>query len=341
MNISTRRRARVLVALMAAALAVLASAGSAVAEGPGPLWHGGSPSGSGMHLALWQGGTIEQAAATPGARSLWASFDGQLHGYVVGGPAFVNDQFRARFAAGVIPAGQPMLLVLGLTPDASAEEVIEAFLADLESAAPPGSSEPALIRTLSRLTEATRSRLATSGQVAGFIGVQDLPDLGATLTLRSQTQARAHVHAVLHYTGGDAEREFLLLRERERWHIDWVDAHPVGAEASPEQVVHAFVAHFIASGPPAPTPHPAIRASELLTEAVREALPDDVPLASALAVLVGVQDVPDMGFDVATATVVGGQATVVVTLHYSGGDATRTFTLALEDGAWRIEAVGP
>lgn len=329
-------------ALVVAALLAAAAFGVPSAEGQnGLLWHGGAPHTSGVHLATWNGGSIVQAAATPGARSLWVTVEGRLEGYVVGAPAFVNAQFRARFPDGMLAAGTPIVVVIDAPADESPIAIVEGFLADLELAAPPQSQEHALIRSLSRLTEAARARFSTSGELAGFLGVQDLPDAGVMLRLASETQTEVRVYVQLGYTGGDAEREFVLAREHDRWRIDWIDAFPLDAGSSPDAVVRAFIAHFIASAPPAPTPRPSTRAAELLTVSTRDALPTDLPLSSALAGLVGVQDVPDQGFEVGSPVIQADQATVAVVLHYSGGDTARTVSLVLQDEGWRIARISP
>jgi len=338
-HIANRATAAVVITLVLLGAAAFLLLPHATAESSGTGWRHGAPATAGFHLVAWEGGTIQQAAATPGARSLWATVDGRFIAYHAGAPAIVNAGFHSQFPDHTIPSGTILLLHLGATDDISPVARVQRFFDDLEQAAPPVSSEGALIRTLAGLTEQTRAQLSTAGHLAAFLGVQDLPDIGVQLTLRTQTQTEARVDAVLGYSAGEAEREFRLIRDRDRWQISWVDTAPLNAASTPAQVAHSFLVHFIASAPPTVSPHPAISASELLTTSTRDALPTDVPLATALAGLVGVQDVPDMGFEVGVPVVSGTTATVVVTLQYSGGDTMRTLTLVQVDGSWRISAI--
>ena len=72
---------------------------------------------SGVALATWGGGTIQQAFTlrTPtGGRlvSIWTFVGGRPVGYAAASPDFANARFRALFPGGVIPAGTPLLLVI-------------------------------------------------------------------------------------------------------------------------------------------------------------------------------------------------------------------------------------
>lgn len=71
------------------------------------------PSGRGVHLAMWSGGTVEQAAAAvPDTVSLWLTVEGRFVGYIVGAPDFVNAAFIDLTAGGHIDPQSPMLVVL-------------------------------------------------------------------------------------------------------------------------------------------------------------------------------------------------------------------------------------
>lgn len=72
---------------------------------------------SGVALATWGGGTIQQAFTlrTPtGGRlvSIWTFVGGRPVGYAAASPDFANARFRALFPGDVIPAGTPLLLVI-------------------------------------------------------------------------------------------------------------------------------------------------------------------------------------------------------------------------------------
>ena len=73
---------------------------------------------TGFGLVVWAGGPTEAVIATAAEggcalRSVWASSDdGELVGYLVGAPAFVNRAWSQRFTDGV-PASTPLILVCG------------------------------------------------------------------------------------------------------------------------------------------------------------------------------------------------------------------------------------
>lgn len=64
---------------------------------------------SGSGLAVFDGGSVEQAAA--GMASIWATAQGRFVGFVSGAPSFVNQRFMALFPDGLIPAGTPLFVV--------------------------------------------------------------------------------------------------------------------------------------------------------------------------------------------------------------------------------------
>jgi uncharacterized protein YkwD len=70
---------------------------------------------SGVGLNVWNGGTIAQltaAAEQGGARSIFVTVDGQLVGYVIGAPTFVNAAFSVAFPGGTVDAGTVVLVVV-------------------------------------------------------------------------------------------------------------------------------------------------------------------------------------------------------------------------------------
>ncbi|MEX2445721.1 MAG: polysaccharide lyase family 1 protein [Dehalococcoidia bacterium] len=105
-------------ALLAVVTLLLVTAAPASAQTPGDGgqtggWHAGAPTGEGVHLAIWLGGPVDQAAASvPGVMSLWTAEGGEFVGYSPGAPAFVNAEFLEVFPGGDIPSGTPLVVVV-------------------------------------------------------------------------------------------------------------------------------------------------------------------------------------------------------------------------------------
>src|SRR5690606_23332089 len=79
----------------------------------GPSITGDLPSGGGVALVHWSGGTIEILAAAASARgcdlaSVWVTLDGRFLGYILGAPDFVNAEWSSTVGAGI--AAQPLLV---------------------------------------------------------------------------------------------------------------------------------------------------------------------------------------------------------------------------------------
>ena len=112
MTSERQRSPRPLVAL--ASLIVLVSALAfplrpASAQEPN-AFVGGIP-GAGVSLAVYGGGPVsELPLAAPAATSFWTTISGELVGYLVGSPSFVNQPFIDRFGE-TIPAGTPLIVV--------------------------------------------------------------------------------------------------------------------------------------------------------------------------------------------------------------------------------------
>lgn len=86
-----------------------------VGSGPGMFASAFPPFGIGLNV--WNGGTITEMAAGAGqggARSVFVSVDGELLGYVIGAPPFVNEAFMAAYPAGVLPPGTGVIVVMGV-----------------------------------------------------------------------------------------------------------------------------------------------------------------------------------------------------------------------------------
>ncbi len=218
-------------------------------------------------------------------------------------------------------------------------EVVVGFMADLADASPPTSDPEALERARDRLTLRSSERLADGTGIGPFLGVQDLPDEDVTIEETDEEGDLAVVRARLHYSGGDALRDFHMERAQDRWRIDWVDHLPLTQESTPEMVVEAFLAHAFGSAPPAGHEQAAAAAASLLTADARESLDDTAVMSGQLALLLGVQDVPDRGYEVGAARVDGDEASVEAALNYSGGATSRTFYLDDTDDGWRIDSI--
>jgi len=83
----------------------LTTSGATAAGGAGAL--AGTPvfDATGKALAVFNTGTVEQLASEgvkAGATGIWVQDpSGELQVFVIGGPAFINDQFRAKFPTGL------------------------------------------------------------------------------------------------------------------------------------------------------------------------------------------------------------------------------------------------
>lgn len=65
-----------------------------------------------MTLTTWSGGGFDAIEeALPTGSSMWVAVGGELFGYVVGAPEFVNQPFVDLYPDGV-PEGTPVLVVL-------------------------------------------------------------------------------------------------------------------------------------------------------------------------------------------------------------------------------------
>ena len=114
----------------------------------------------------------------------------------------------------------------------------------------------------------------------------------------------------------------------------------------PTEVVETFLESFIASAPPSVDNEVIKTAMSLLSEGAAMGLPTD-PTSGDLARLIGVQDLPDQGYEVgdvsfkdnAAADIKDGLAEVEVALKYSGGDTTKTFLLSQSGAGWKIDGI--
>ena len=111
-------------------------------------------------------------------------------------------------------------------------------------------------------------------------------------------------------------------------------------------VVGDFIDNFIAAAPPESNEEALSKAVSLLSEGARTDMQEE-PTSGDLAMLMGVQDIPDEGYVVGEVEylenpatgIVDGIAEVEVTLNYSGGPASRVFVLSKVDNYWQIDTI--
>lgn len=104
----------------------------------------------------------------------------------------------------------------------------------------------------------------------------------------------------------------------------------------PSEVVSAFIESFIQSAPPA-IPGADEEAFDLLAEGTQAMFSDDVSLAGQLAMFVGVQDIPDLGYEISSEEVMEEKKVQVETIwRYTGMEVERYFILVEEEGGWKI-----
>lgn len=100
---------------------------------------------AGFGLVVWAGGSTDSVVATAAEggcslRSIWANGDnGDLIGYLVGAPAFVNRAWNERFAEGV-PGSTPLILVCGGTSGSDTPSSGGTALAPRNTLAVPGAA---------------------------------------------------------------------------------------------------------------------------------------------------------------------------------------------------------
>jgi hypothetical protein len=120
----------------------------------------------------------------------------------------------------------------------------------------------------------------------------------------------------------------------------------VDKSSDPESAVDTFLTNFILSGPPSANEEAVENAASLLSEGAKMGMEDE-PTSGDLARFVGVQDLPDNGYEIGNvvykdnvaADVEDGLAEVEVTFKYSGGDVVKTFLLSMVEESWQIDGV--
>lgn len=114
------------------------------------------------------------------------------------------------------------------------EETVEAFLINFIASAPPESDAKALSKALSLLSDNVRKKLPpnpASGDLARFVGVQDVPDRKYVISkviykknlVSDNEKTLAQVHVILKYSGADSEKLFQLSKTTDAWRIDGIN----------------------------------------------------------------------------------------------------------------------
>lgn len=112
-----------------------------------------------------------------------------------------------------------------------------------------------------------------------------------------------------------------------------------GEIESIEEVGVSFFNDFFAIAPPAEDDDASERLMGILSESASEGI-DIETLSRDLALFVGVQDIPDEGFEVVDIALgEDGTANMVVQLNYSGGPAIRKVEMIKENDEWKVDSV--
>ncbi|MBW6442110.1 hypothetical protein K0B04_04395, partial [Patescibacteria group bacterium] len=128
---------------------------------------------------------------------------------------------------------------------ASPVEVASMFFDNFVLTAPPNMDENALGNALLYLSEEALSTLTqtegqyTSGSLAQFVGVQDIPDVGYSASELTTIEDSAQVLMTMDYTSGTVLKLFRLSLIDGEWKIDSVEEYveTVNEEVITEEVV--------------------------------------------------------------------------------------------------------
>ncbi len=112
-------------------------------------------------------------------------------------------------------------------------------------------------------------------------------------------------------------------------------------ELSAEETARSFVESVLLTAPPVTDQTALQRALEFLSPELRATI-DEEQAGRDLALLLGVQDVPDLGTAVIDMIEIPDETIVTIALYYSGGPTARDITLRQnDDGQWLVSAVTP
>lgn len=116
--------------------------------------------------------------------------------------------------------------------------------------------------------------------------------------------------------------------------------------SDPIVVVGNFIDSFVSASPPKANQYALESAVDLLSEGAKAGM-DESPTSGNLAMLLGVQDVPDEGYEIGeviykenkASNIKDGLVEISVVLNYSGGDTERFFLLSKVDELWQIDGI--
>lgn len=110
-------------------------------------------------------------------------------------------------------------------------------------------------------------------------------------------------------------------------------------EGTIRQVVEKYLQLVPFSGPPEVDETAIETMFSLLSKGGQNRVLAGPSKSAGFAMMAGVQDLPDQGFDVQTITVTGETAEVETKWNYSGGMVLKKFQLVKEDNSWKIEDI--
>ena len=106
-----------------------------------------------------------------------------------------------------------------------------------------------------------------------------------------------------------------------------------------KEIAQDFLNNFIAFASPSEDPDASKKLLKVLSEDALLEI-DEENLSRDFALFVGVQDVPDMGFEMGDVSLeIGNRAIVKTKLKYSGGSTLRNIHLLLEDEMWKVDSI--
>jgi hypothetical protein len=109
--------------------------------------------------------------------------------------------------------------------DESAEITAFSFMQDFIKTAPPVSDEEASNRVYNSLSTSAKARVnreTLGSSLAGFVGVQDVPDQGVSVEDLQVTENTATLIVGMNYSGGRTLKAVHLVIEKGIWKVDSV-----------------------------------------------------------------------------------------------------------------------
>lgn len=116
-----------------------------------------------------------------------------------------------------------------LLTDEQAEKVGFAFILNFIESAPPKADLQAQQKAYEALSTNAKKRVTgkSSGELARFVGVQDIPDLGASVEdLKIVSEKEATLIVGLNFSGGRVLKAIHLSAENGEWKVDRIEPAP-------------------------------------------------------------------------------------------------------------------